>query len=132
MQPRVRDGHMSGRPQGAPVVVHRKGLAVRLYSAMNAMTLVTISSGEVKTPRLRRRRAGIEKNGSINRPSGAVSSIASDFLGNLQAMEVALDAGDDPGVAGHLGVPPPVLSVLSEGGDIGEFGTRVGGQTLAW
>src|SRR5205085_8461246 len=89
-------------------------------------TLVTMSSAEVKTPRLMSRRLRMEKKSSINRPSGVVSSIGSEILGNLQATEVALDAGDDTGVAGHLGVPTPSLGILAEHGDIGELGFEFG------
>jgi hypothetical protein len=62
----------------------------------------------------------------INRPSGAASS-KRGCVGLLrEAAQVALDVGDDPGVAGHLGVPAACLGVVAERPHVGQLALECG------
>jgi len=55
-----------------------------------------------------------------------VSSVRNWIVLLLQTPEVALDAGDDAGVAGDFGVPASRLGVVSERLDVDELGLELG------
>jgi putative transposase len=65
----------------------------------------------------------------INRPSWLPSSKGPRIRRSLQSSYVALDAGDDAGVAGHLGVPATRLGVVAERLHVGQLGPE-GGEEL--
>ena len=67
-----------------------------------------------------------ENQRSINRP-WVVSSEVRIGRCSLEPLEVALDAGDDAGVAGDFGVPAAFGGVVAERGDVGELGLRARG-----
>src|SRR6516162_11713625 len=79
---------------------------------------------EVNSPRRSSLLVRVEKNSSINRPWG-ILPIMSGFGGSGEALEVCLEAGDDTGVPGDLGVPAACGGVVAERGDVGELGLQL-------
>ena len=50
------------------------------------------------------------------------------FLVSFEPVEVGLEAGDDAGVPGDLGVPAACGGVVAERGDVGELGLELGDE----
>ena len=63
----------------------------------------------------------------INRP-WEISAVMSGSGLPGEPLEVALDAGDDAGVPGNLGVPAACGGVVAERGDVGQLGLELGDE----
>ena len=64
----------------------------------------------------------MEKNSSINRPSGSCQSMCLGLARGLEASEVAVDAVDDAGVAGRLRCASLLDGVVVEGAHVSQWG----------
>ena len=90
-----------------------KGWERSFQPSMKARILVLRSLTDVNTPRRMAWRSTMPNQTSINRPSGAVSTVGGCGGVSGKAIEVALDAGDDARVAGDFGVPATFGGVVS-------------------